>query len=70
MSALLNALKQAGRGANDRTTVVKDFLKLRERSSVLGSYSIDGAGDTSLKGFVIARLRGGELVPFAAAPSS
>jgi ABC-type branched-subunit amino acid transport system substrate-binding protein len=70
MSALLRVLETAGRNANNRTTVVKDFLGQRKVPSVLGSFSIDAAGDTSLKAFVFARLRGGSLVPFAAAPSS
>jgi hypothetical protein len=37
---------------------------------VLGSYSIDSYGNTSLDAFVFAQLRGGKLVPFAAAPQS
>lgn len=70
MSALLRVLAHEGKNANDRTDVVAAFLKQSKVPSVLGSYSIDSAGDTSLDAFVFARLRGGKLVPFAAAPRS
>lgn len=70
MSALLSVLQQAGRGANDRTTVVKDFLKLKNRHSVLGTYTINpGSGNTSLDAFVVARLNNGTLTPVRAAPT-
>lgn len=70
MSALLRVLKTEGKNANDRTNVVAGFMKQSRVPSVLGSYSIDSAGDTSLDAFVFARVRGGRLVPFAAAPRS
>jgi ABC-type branched-subunit amino acid transport system substrate-binding protein len=70
MSALLNVLKSEGNRANNRGDVVRAFLKQRNAQSVLGPYSIDKSGDTSLDAFVFARLRGGRLVPFAAAPQS
>lgn len=64
MAAVLDVLKEAGRSANDRSTVVRDFLAIRNRSSVLGTYSINANGDTSLAPFVFNRLRAGKLVPF------
>ncbi len=64
MSALLAVLEQAGAGAADRATVVADFRGLKDRTSVLGPYSIDG-GDPSLAPFIFARPQGGKLVPFA-----
>lgn len=67
MSALLAVLKQAGSTANDRATVVKDFLAFTTSHSVLGAYRIDHAGETSLRAFVLARLRNGRLIPFKAA---
>lgn len=70
MSALLEVLKAAGQGANDRATVVKDFLGLRRTSSVLGAYRIDHAGNTSVRAFVIARLERGRLVAQRPAPTS
>lgn len=70
MSALLSVLKQAGHGANSRSTVVKDFLGLKDRHSVLGTYTINsGSGNTSLDAFVVARLNNGTLTPVRAAPT-
>jgi branched-chain amino acid transport system substrate-binding protein len=64
MSAVLSVLKEAGASANDRGTVVKDFFAIRNRQSVLGTYSINSNGDTSIAPFVFNRLESGELVPF------
>jgi ABC-type branched-subunit amino acid transport system substrate-binding protein len=65
MSAVMAVLKQAGTGADSRTTVVNDFLTLHNRQSALGTYSIS-SGDTSLAPFVFGRPRAGQLVPGAA----
>ncbi|MGH2893426.1 MAG: hypothetical protein ACRDPM_09190, partial [Solirubrobacteraceae bacterium] len=65
MSAVLAVLKQAGVGAGSRATVVNDFLTLRNRQSVLGTYSIS-SGDTNLAPFVFGRPHGGALVATAA----
>ena len=70
MSSLLHVLASEGAKANNRTSVVSAFMKQRNVSSVLGTYSIDSGGNTSLKAFVFARLRAGKLVPFTAAPLS
>ena len=64
MSAVLAVLRRAGSSASDRQTVVHDFFAIRNRSSVLGSYSINANGDTSLAPFVFSRVSGGKLVPF------
>lgn len=69
MASLLAVLHGAGEGANNRTTVVRDFLKQSQSQSVLGSFKIDSTGNSSLDAFVIARLSGGALVPFKAAPA-
>ena len=66
MSAVLGVLHEAGSGANNRQTVVKDFFALRNPpSSVLGPYAINASGDTSATPFVFSRLTAGALVPFA-----
>jgi ABC-type branched-subunit amino acid transport system substrate-binding protein len=67
MSAVLATLQKAGAAANNRTTVVRDFFGLKNRSSVVGSYSIDVAGDTSIAPFVFSHIKGGQLAPFKAA---
>jgi branched-chain amino acid transport system substrate-binding protein len=66
MSAVLSVLKEAGASAGNRTTVVHDFFAIRNRQSVLGKYSINSNGDTSLAPFVFTRVRGGQLVPVTA----
>ncbi len=65
MKAVLAVLQEAGSSANDRTTVVNDFFKIKNRQSALGTYSINSAGDISLAPFVFSRYRNGSLVPFA-----
>jgi len=65
MSAVLHVLAQAGRAADNRQTVARDFMRLNLTSSVLGPYKIDSAGNTSLDSFVLNRLSGGALVPAA-----
>lgn len=64
MSAVLSVLHQAGASASDRQTVVHNFFAIKNRDSVLGTYSINANGDTSLAPFVFSRLVGSKLVPF------
>ncbi len=64
VSAVLDVLKQAGSAANQRNTVVRDFMRFRTSSSVLGSYSIDGSGNPTIAPFVFARAKGSTLTPF------
>jgi branched-chain amino acid transport system substrate-binding protein len=61
---VLAVLKEAGTSANNRTTVVHDFFSIKNRQSVLGTYSINSNGDTSIAPFVFSRLQSGQLVPF------
>ncbi len=68
VAAVLHVVQEAGAGANDRATVVHDFFKLKDRASVLGTYSIDKDGDTTLSAFVLDRLSAGALVPFKSLP--
>jgi branched-chain amino acid transport system substrate-binding protein len=68
MSALLQVIQLEGKSANERSAIVKGFLNLKVKSSVLGPYTINStSGNTSLDAFVFARMRGGQLVPFTAA---
>ena len=64
MAALLADLDTARTAANQRATVVTDFRSLKRTGSVIGTYSING-GDPSIAPFVFARVRAGQLVPFA-----
>ena len=62
MAALLAVLKEAGTAANDRAAVVADFRGIKNRQSVLGTYSIVN-GDTTLAPFIFARVKNGTLTP-------
>jgi len=64
MAAVLAVIHEDGSLANDRGKVVHDFFAIKNRSSVLGTYSLNSNGDTSLAPFVFSRLKGGKLVPF------
>jgi ABC-type branched-subunit amino acid transport system substrate-binding protein len=64
VSAVLAALDKAGSSANERSTVVRDFMNLHRSSSVLGSYSIDRYGGPTIAPFVFARVRGTALQPY------
>jgi ABC-type branched-subunit amino acid transport system substrate-binding protein len=70
VSALLAALHHAGSFADQRSTVVRDFMNLHRSSSVLGSYSIDRYGGPTIAPFVFARVRGTALQPYRFQPAS
>jgi branched-chain amino acid transport system substrate-binding protein len=48
MALLLDAIRRAGENGDARAAVTDEVLSTRERRSVLGTYSIDGNGDTTL----------------------
>jgi branched-chain amino acid transport system substrate-binding protein len=60
--AILASIAAAGAKGNDRDAVIRAFHAIRGRPSVLGTYSIDANGDTSLSAFAGNRLRGSRLV--------
>ncbi len=69
MSAVLSVLKEAGTSANNRTTVVHDFFSIKNRPSVLGTYSINSNGDTSIAPFVFGRVQAGQPVESKLVPA-
>ena len=48
MALLLEAIRRAGDDGDDRHAVIDEVLSTVDRRSVLGTYSIDGNGDTTL----------------------
>jgi branched-chain amino acid transport system substrate-binding protein len=66
MAAVMYALKQSGSGASNRGTVVHNFFAIRNRSSALGTYSINSNGDTNIAPFVFLRVSAGALAPYKA----
>jgi branched-chain amino acid transport system substrate-binding protein len=63
VASVIDVLKEAGGSANNRSTVVRDFFAIKNRASILGTYSIDAGGDTNISPFVFEHLRAGALVP-------
>ena len=65
MAAVLSAIASAGRQANVRAKVITAFDGIRNRSSLIGTYSLDKAGSTTLgaSAFAVLQLRGGTFVP-------
>ncbi|HEY6891724.1 MAG TPA: branched-chain amino acid ABC transporter substrate-binding protein [Solirubrobacter sp.] len=61
MSLLLDAIKRAGDGGNDRATVAKQLLATKDREGVFGKYSIDPHGDITLTPYGIYKIQDGAL---------
>jgi branched-chain amino acid transport system substrate-binding protein len=62
MKLTLQAIENAGDSGNDRQSVIGAALKIKDRESVLGRYSIDGNGDTTLSQYGAYRVQQGKLV--------
>src|SRR3954454_6685056 len=61
MSLILDAMKRAGAKANDKKAVNDAIHSTKDKNSVLGTYSIDENGDTSLTDYGLYTIEGGEL---------
>jgi branched-chain amino acid transport system substrate-binding protein len=59
MALALDVLKRAGDKANDRAEVVKQLFATKDRESVLGTYSIDPNGDTTLTDYGLYVIKDG-----------
>jgi branched-chain amino acid transport system substrate-binding protein len=62
MSVVLQAIQNAGDKGNDRQAVIDAFFHIKDRDSVLGKYSIDENGDTTLSDYGGNRIKSGKLV--------
>ena len=58
---ILDAIRRAGAEGNNRGAVVKKFFATKNRKSVLGKYSIDKRGDTTLTDYGAYRIVRGSL---------
>ncbi len=63
MAVVLDSIRRAGDSGDQRDAVIDAFLDTRDRNSILGEYSIDDAGDTTLD-----RLTGYRVVAEGAKP--
>ncbi|MCW3017593.1 MAG: transporter substrate-binding protein [Solirubrobacterales bacterium] len=61
MKVMLLAIQNAGDHANDKQAVVDAFFGIKDRDSVLGTYSIDENGDTTLAEYGAATVKNGKL---------
>ncbi|MGH2835210.1 MAG: branched-chain amino acid ABC transporter substrate-binding protein [Solirubrobacteraceae bacterium] len=62
MSAVLVAIRQAGKHGDDRQSVIERLLSLHDRRSVLGTYSMSSGGESTLASYAIDRIAHGEAV--------
>lgn len=62
MKVALLAIQNAGDKGNDKAAVIDAFFKIKDRDSVLGKYSIDENGDTTLSDYGGNRIEKGALV--------
>jgi branched-chain amino acid transport system substrate-binding protein len=60
MALALDVLKRAGDNANDRETVIEELFNTKDRDSVLGTYSIDENGDTTLTDYGLYVIEDGQ----------
>jgi branched-chain amino acid transport system substrate-binding protein len=62
MSLALDAIKRAGDKGNDRQAVIDQLFATKNLPSVLGTYSIDKNGDTSVTDYGLYKVSNGEIV--------
>ncbi len=63
MQLMLDAIRRAAEsGEVDKAAVIDALFDTRDRKSVLGTYSIDEHGDTTLTDYGVYRIRDGQLV--------
>ena len=66
MSVVLAAIRSAGARGNDRLAVIERFFDTRNRPSVIGTYSVQPDGETTLSRYGVDRVRGGKAVFYRA----
>ena len=61
MSLALDAIKRAGAKGNDRAAVISQLFATKNLPSVLGTYSIDHNGDTSITDYGLYTVKNGQI---------
>ena len=61
MALVLDAIERAGDEGNNRERVLEELLNTENRESVLGTYSIDETGDTTLTDYGAYKIKDGGL---------
>ena len=62
MTLVLDAIRAAGPHGNDRQTVIDSVLSTRNRDSVIGDYSIEADGESTISRYGVDRVRDGRPV--------
>ncbi len=62
MADVLDAIRRSGDRGNDRSSVLAEIRATDRSSSVLGRYSYDARGESTLSSFTVSRIVGGQLV--------
>jgi branched-chain amino acid transport system substrate-binding protein len=62
MTVVLDAIRSAGAHGEDRQAVIAGLFATRDRDSVLGRYSIEANGETTLSRYGVERVRHGRPV--------
>jgi branched-chain amino acid transport system substrate-binding protein len=62
MGVVLAAIRRAGSRGNARQAVIDQFFATSNRDSVLGRYSMQPDGETTLARYGVDRIRGGRAV--------
>jgi branched-chain amino acid transport system substrate-binding protein len=62
MSLALDAIKRAGAQGSNRQDVINQLFATKNLPSVLGTYSIDKNGDTSVTDYGLYKVKNGEIV--------
>jgi branched-chain amino acid transport system substrate-binding protein len=62
MKLVLDTLNKLGAQANNKTAVLHALFATKNRNSVLGTYSFDKNGDTTLKAYGLYKVKNGQLV--------
>jgi branched-chain amino acid transport system substrate-binding protein len=61
MSLVLDAIERAGAEGNDRGRVLEELYNTENRKSVIGTYSIDDTGDSSITDYGAYKIEDGTL---------
>jgi branched-chain amino acid transport system substrate-binding protein len=61
MSLILDAIERAGDKGNSREEVLKELFATKDRVSVLGTYSMDSTGDSTIKDYGAYKIENGAL---------
>jgi branched-chain amino acid transport system substrate-binding protein len=64
MSLVLNTISKLGPNGDNKTDVLHALFATKNRNSVLGTYSFDKNGDTTLKAYGLYKVKNGNLVFF------